>query len=352
MRRVECVGTLLLAAVAAGCSSEPPPEPFEPVTSHWARPTVETPPVADSDDAADDPAVWVDPDDPARSLILGTNKDAGLHVYDLAGRELQYLPAGRVNNVDLRVRPWGERDLTVAVASHREPSELVVFTLDHPSRSVREARRVPVDLTEPYGVCMYQDTDGQPWVFLNDKDGTYVQYRLERDYTVTEVRRFATATQPEGCVAHDVTATLYVGEEMYGIWRTSADPGGDGRLIPFAAVADGHMTADVEGLTVYDGGSGRYLIASSQGDNSFAVFDADSADYLGSFHIGRHPELDDVSETDGLDVTAVSLPGFPDGLLVVQDGYNDRPRANQNFKLVPWREVAPLLEPAASDAIE
>jgi Phytase len=35
---------------------------------------------------ADDPAVWIDRRNPRRSLIIGTAKDAGLLVYDLAGR--------------------------------------------------------------------------------------------------------------------------------------------------------------------------------------------------------------------------------------------------------------------------
>ena len=35
--------------------------------------TVETEPVPHGGDAADDPAVWVNPDDPARSAIIGTD---------------------------------------------------------------------------------------------------------------------------------------------------------------------------------------------------------------------------------------------------------------------------------------
>ncbi|MEO1101243.1 MAG: phytase, partial [Pseudomonadota bacterium] len=38
----------------------------------------------------------------AASLILGTNKDEGLHVYNLAGEELQFLDVGMLNNVDVR----------------------------------------------------------------------------------------------------------------------------------------------------------------------------------------------------------------------------------------------------------
>ena len=63
--------------------------------------TVETQPVGHSGDAADDPAVWVHPTDPSRSAIVGTDKQGGLYVYDI-GTQLQYLPSGEVNNVDVR----------------------------------------------------------------------------------------------------------------------------------------------------------------------------------------------------------------------------------------------------------
>ncbi len=53
-------------------------------------------------DAADDPAIWVNENNPEKSLILGTNKKSGLHVYDLQGNELQFLHVGCLNNVDIR----------------------------------------------------------------------------------------------------------------------------------------------------------------------------------------------------------------------------------------------------------
>src|SRR5215217_5343493 len=64
--------------------------------------SVETEPVQSAHDAADDPAIWVHPTDPARSLIIGTDKKQGLDVYDLGGKRVQTLPDGRMNNVDLR----------------------------------------------------------------------------------------------------------------------------------------------------------------------------------------------------------------------------------------------------------
>ncbi len=80
------------------------------------------------------------------------------------------------------------------------------------------------------------------------------------------------------------------------------------------------LVRDVEGLTIYYGEDGNgYLVASSQGNNTFAIYDrAGSNSYLGSFAV------EDVEETDGIDVTNVPLgEDYPAGLLVVQDGSNE-----------------------------
>jgi 3-phytase len=53
--------------------------------------------------------------------------------------------------------------------------------------------------------------------------------------------------------------------------------------------------------------------------------------------------IDGVSETDGLAVTQRPLPGYPRGILVVQDGRNRAPAEPQNFKIVDWRAIEALL---------
>src|SRR5262245_173261 len=78
------------AALAAAAS-------LETVTA-----TVETDPVPNGGDAADDPAIWVNPADPAQSVIIGTDKRGGLAVYNLSGKQIQYLSDGLMDNVDLR----------------------------------------------------------------------------------------------------------------------------------------------------------------------------------------------------------------------------------------------------------
>src|SRR5688572_12833120 len=111
--RDTCVTLFITALLAGGCTkpdaAKPGPEEMSDsggMTVGVGKPvpaTAETPPVgADSKDAADDPEIWVDPKNPARGVIIGTDKKAGLYVYDLSGKQLQYLPGGMPNNVDLR----------------------------------------------------------------------------------------------------------------------------------------------------------------------------------------------------------------------------------------------------------
>src|SRR5690606_23717758 len=66
------------------------------------RPLVKTEQISPIGDAANAPAIWIHPDKPALSLILGADKKAGLGVYDLSGKVLQFLPDGRFNNIDVR----------------------------------------------------------------------------------------------------------------------------------------------------------------------------------------------------------------------------------------------------------
>ena len=50
----------------------------------------ETKPVNSLGDAADDPAIWVNELNPQQSLIFGTDKRKGIHVYSLDGSELGF----------------------------------------------------------------------------------------------------------------------------------------------------------------------------------------------------------------------------------------------------------------------
>jgi 3-phytase len=205
-------------------------------------------------------------------------------------------------------------------------------------------------LDDIYGICVGRNAEGGLDAFPNDKDGRVRQLRLQREpgkkggWSATLVREFRLPSQPEGCVVDEARQQLFVGEEKRGVWRVALGAGQASSEPVLAIPVSNALHADVEGMAIHDSPKGRLLVVSSQGNDSYAVYDADAPHALrGTFRIGINAALgiDGASETDGLDVTAANLGGpYREGLLVVQDGRKRLPQGTQNFKLVPWREVA------------
>jgi len=296
-------------------------------------------------DAADDPAIWRNPAAPSASLIVATDKRAGLHVYGLDGTDRSFTAAGRVNNVDLR--DMGAGGIIVAASDRGEPAAamLALFRLDPRTAMLAPLGKLPVGAGEAYGVCLYRD-GGTLYAFNVLKNGTINQVAIDLTGSApvgSMVRTMKLATQSEGCVADDRTGRLYVAEEDAGVWRFDAKATGSvtGRKI---ASTDGtHLVADTEGVTIAAEGPGvgGYLLVSSQGDNAYAVYRLRDDRYVGRFRVGAG-QFGATQETDGIDIGVGDFgPGYPDGLFVAQDGQN-APKA-QNFKLVSWRDIKQAL---------
>jgi 3-phytase len=340
------------------------------VTERPVVPKVETTPVPHSGDAADDAAIWVNPSEPARSTIIGTDKLGGIAVYDLAGTQLQYRDeSARYNNVDLRADfPLGDQSVALVAASDRTRyyttsdrteyyQRIVLYSVDPATGTLAElGGTIRVDY-EPYGLCMYRSQkDGEFYVFVTSRDdvGPVVeQWRLSSDgsgqVNAEKVRTLSVDSQTEGCVADDELGHLYVAEEKGGIWKYPAEPDeGLDRVLVDAADSSGQLVADVEGLALAYGSDGTgYLLASSQGNSSYTVYRREGSNaYLQTFEVKDGSEIDGTSDTDGIDVTTADLgSSFPSGLFVAQDGFNTTPSGtteNQNYKLIPLQYI---LEP-------
>ncbi|QTF10901.1 phytase [Brenneria izadpanahii] len=311
---------------------------------------LETEPVTSLGDAADDPAIWVNPVDGAASRILATDKQRGLLVYDLQGRKLQDLPVGRINNVDLRKGLLLDgKTIDLAVASNRDNNSLHLFSIAPQSGEVAELGEIATPLPEVYGLCMFKDQQGEIYAIVNDKGGRFLQYRLQGDRGGVRgevVREFSLPSQPEGCVADDRRQRLFVGEEDVAVHALDARPGEPARLQQVIA-AGGALQPDIEGMAIYQGRRHSYLVISSQGNSSYLVLDALPPYALrGAFRIGLNAEsgIDGASETDGLEVTSADLGGpWRQGMLVVQDGRNRMPEQAQNYKYLSWSAIAEAL---------
>ncbi len=311
----------------------------------------QTDPVGRQGDAADDPAIWIHPEQPSKSRVLGTNKKQGLLAYDLDGKLLQELAVGRLNNVDVRPNfKLGAQTVDLAVASNRDHNSLSLFSIDRATGELREAGEVPTPLKAIYGICLFQPASGEIYAIANDKDGTFLQYRLSAaDGRVQGdlVRQFKVDSQPEGCVADDQRQRLFIGEEDVGVWAVDARADQPATLTSVIKVGP-QLHADVEGLALYQSDKRDYLVISSQGNDSYLVVDAEPpfAPH-GAFRVGLNAAagIDGASETDGLEVTAINLGGpWNQGMLVVQDGRKRMPEQAQNFKFVPWADVTRALK--------
>ena len=62
----------------------------------------ESEPIETSGDAADDPALIINFKNPRSSLFFGTDKTAGVYLYDLKGVKQSFSPLGAINNIDVR----------------------------------------------------------------------------------------------------------------------------------------------------------------------------------------------------------------------------------------------------------
>lgn len=362
-------------------------------------PTVETRPALLDDDNlpfsqradADDPAIYVNASDSAKSLFVTSVKNGGLRIYDLAGNLLQTInpsnPDIRYNNVDLQYGfTLGGQKVDIAVASDRNNDKLAIFKIDANGiggnylTDITDSSAATIFQGAPftgefdpgsisaYGLTIYRSPVTQDYyVFtsrretgdiaqlkLVDKGNGKIGYQLVRNFTVPTID--GRDPQTEGMVVDQETGFLYIGQENVGIWKYEAEPNSSnvGILIDKVKSLGGkNLIDDVEGLTIYYGEDGAgYLFASSQGDNTFATYSREgNNDFIGRFAIGNNGAIDSVQESDGADVINVPLgANFPFGAFITQDGSNDPAvlveddgeleNISSNFKIVPFENIA------------
>jgi len=334
---------LLTLGIAGACASIP--AKGDPAVSVTA--VAETVPVGTrNEDAADDPAIWRNNADPSKSLIVGTDKKAGLHVYNLKGEQLSFLTGAGLNNVDLVDLSDGRVLVAASDRSDLATAHIHLSLLNTDTGELTFVGRRQVGAGEGYGICMKQaGADGSVEIFSAPKEGAIYSTIVRLDSSDSVTRTVTTVpSQPEGCVFDDRTGTLYIGEEAAGIWSINPQTGAK-QLV--ASTGTGMLVADVEGLALDpEGADGGYLVASSQGDNAYAVYRLPAMEPVGRFRVAQGA-FGSTEETDGIELDPRSFgPDYPNGLFIAQDGIN--PPEAQNFKLVSWGTVLAALEQGVS----
>lgn len=299
-------------------------------------------------DAADDPAIWRNAANPAQSLIVGTDKKAGLYVYGLDGKTRDFLDAGRVNNVDLKdgVAINGAQGILVAASDRNDVANarVALFRLDPATAKLTALGKVDGGKGEAYGICLGRDEAGLS-AFIVLKDGTINQVAIDASGATPTgriVRSMKLGTQSEGCAVDDRTHILYVAEEDVGLWRFDARATGSVTPTKIAAADGKNLVMDAEGVAIAAiGEKDGYVLVSSQGDNAYAAYRLSDDSYVGRFRI-VDGAIGGSEETDGIDLMLGDFgPAYPGGLFIAQDGHNAA--AAQNFKLVAWDDIARAL---------
>jgi 3-phytase len=294
----------------------------------------------------------------------------------------------RIYSIDPRGAPAGNRALTEVTTA----APALVFS---PDEAAVEDQRTA------YGLALRADPmGGAPWVVVSQRHETQLGlFRLGADPTgrieyqragqIVLPATFLVAGQPwtpcaepgegpqvEGMVVDQTSDVLYAAQEDVGIWRIPLSQTGFGQPVlvervreygqpavfdevteecvptgPPSSEAGEHLSADAEGLTIaYGSGRSRTLLASSQGDSTFAAYRIGRSDlrHVGGFRV-IDAATDSVEHSDGAAVTTAALGSrFPQGLLVVHDGENTpvvldddgEPRSNTNFKLLRLEQLA------------
>jgi 3-phytase len=273
------------------------------------------------------------------------------------GEVVDFAPVGKMNNVDLRAGfVLDGKPIVLVTATDRTRKAIGIFMLDPEARKLVDIADgvQPSGLSDPYGLCMYRSArSGRVFVFASDPSGLNRQWEVVArpggKAALRHVRDLELRSQTEGCVADDAACVVYIAEEDVALWRFDAEP--DGATTPSlvdSVERNPGLHDDLEGVSLYDLGSGKgYLVLSSQGNNSYAVYDrAGGNAYRGSFAVVADGAagIDGISETDGLDVSSSNLgPRFEHGAMVAQDGRNVLPGDTQNFKIVRWADIAAAL---------
>ncbi|MGL4198176.1 MAG: phytase [Allorhizobium sp.] len=319
----------LLIALLAASTCLAGPVAAEAYRVQDVQPTLQTPILteADVDADADDPAIYANSTDPARSLVITAVKNGGMRVYALTGELVQTLgPSredGRINNVDLVygfTLANGEK-VDLAVGSDRGLDVIRVWRIDatgaeplvevtdpaeprafpkRPTKDQAGSEDNPLDDQDTiYGLAAWTDRDsGLTWVAGTQRHQPLVGLftlqalpegkvgaKFERSVLVPGTHKgqdlFQEAEdeplkdwspQFEGSVVDATTGILYAGQEDVGIWKIDIRNAQAAPQLLYETrgstessfnAGESVIARDVEGLTIYYGENGVRYLLAS-----------------------------------------------------------------------------------------
>jgi 3-phytase len=125
-------------------------------------------------------ALWVNPSDPSQSLVIGTNKKSGLAVYNLSGKEIQFVRDGQMNYVDHRdgFTLQGTK-VSLVTASNRSNNSIAIYKINADTRRLENAATARIKTVDAHRSCMYKSSKtGNFYYIVTSKQGVVEQYEL------------------------------------------------------------------------------------------------------------------------------------------------------------------------------
>lgn len=305
-------------------------------------------------DDSDDPAIWINPHNRDSSLIIGTDKhkdSGGLFVFNLQGKidhSRTVRPLKRTNNVDIAYGlNYLNSKVDIAVCTERDRNSIRVFSL--PDMKEIDGGGIEVFLNQadrlPMGIALYtRPTDGAIYAIVGRKSGPktgYLEQYLLKDNgsgkVVGELVRsfgeFSGIKEIEAIAVDNELGYVYYCDEGAGIHKYYADPSkGNEELAVFGL---NEYKDDNEGISLYkfDDGTG-YILVSDQGANRFNIYAREGG---GAENPHTHALITSLPfstlESDGSEITSVSLPGFQGGLFVAMS-------TDGTFHYYRWKDIA------------
>lgn len=300
-----------------------------------------------SGDVADTPFFVYNPTTPANTRLLGAIKSSGggVEVYNLSGTRLSQYLIGAVNAISVRdmsdTSGWDNRVL-VGASGDRAQNEYEFLWFNRGTDTLTSAGSSLAVGYEPYGTVLYKSpVSGNMYMFVTEATGgsnRIKQYQITYNsgtgtVSTSQVRNWTLPNLSEGMAVDERNGYLFIGTEDVALRRYDAEPGGStSAQLTVDTVGGGHLVADIEGLTVAEpyGDQPGYLIASSQGNNTFHVYDLESPHtWRKSFTIGSASGILATQDTDGINILRKPLGGtYPDGAFAA---HNANPSANPSY---------------------
>ena len=369
----------LALSLAPGCRRESPP-PDEDSTRPAPSPSPLSQAIeveaeystAQLSNDPDDPAIWVHPEDPARSLIIGTMKVAApagaLVVFGMDGQIRQVISGlDRPNNVDVEYGfTLGGRRVDLVMATERLRRQLRVFRVDAAEGRLVDLGGIPIlqdqpgEAGAPMGIALYRrPRDGAVFAIVSPKegprDGYLWQYRLAEAggrIAAQFVRRFGSFSggtvreenEIEAVAVDDALGYVYYADEADGIHKWHADPEHPDAARELAHFARSGFRGDREGIAIYAFPDGTgYIVCTDQldDDSEYHIYPREGApgnphDHSREIAVVRGG----ADATDGLEISSAALgPGLPHGVMVAMNS------EAKNFLVFRWQDVAPAIQP-------